>query len=97
MVLLMIYHHLRLRLLVSTDNQHGSYLPIIMDMICPHCDKDTFSDKYALKRHAERCEITSSTAPARKSSRKTKKPDPILLNKDSDLEKALSSSCPFDQ
>ena len=48
------------------------------------------------KKHADRCEITSPIAPVWKSSRKTCQPDLILLNKDSDLEKALSSSCPFD-
>ena len=78
-----------------------------MDMICPTCDKDTFRDKYALKRHADRCEIKSSSAPARKSSRKTVQSDPVqhdlvqhdpvLLNQDSDLEKVLPSSCPFTQ
>ena len=68
-----------------------------MDMICPTCDEDTFRDKYALKRHADVCEIKSSSAPARKSSRKTVQSDPVLLNQDSDLEKILPSSCPFTQ
>ena len=54
---------------------------IIMDNICPYCCKKSFSDEYALKHNATKCEITSSSAPPRKSSRETScQPDPAVLN-----------------
>ena len=100
MVLLKIDHHLCLHLSVL------QYLYSNMDNTCPHCSKSC-PNKNALKRHADLCEIKSSSAPARKSSRKTVHPDPVLpdlvqpdpvvLNQDSDLEKVLPSSCPFTQ
>ena len=100
MVLLKIDHHLCLHLSVL------QYLYSNMDNTCPHCSKSC-PNKNALKRHADLCEIKSSSAPARKSSRKTVhpdpilsdpvQPDPVLLNQDSDLEKILPSSCPFTQ
>ena len=67
---------------------------ITMDNICPYCDK-ICPNNYALKHHTNKCEITSSSAPARKSPRKTIKPDPVLLNQGSDLENVLSISCPL--
>ena len=100
MVLLKIDHHLCLHLSVL------QYLYSNMDNTCPHCSKSC-PNKNALKRQAVLCEIKSSSAPARKSSRKTVHPDPVLpdlvqpdpvvLNQDSDLEKVLPSSCPFTQ
>ena len=90
MVLLKIDHHLCLHLSVL------QYLYSNMDNTCPHCSKSC-PNKNALKRHADLCEIKSSSAPARKSSRKTVQPDPVLLKQDSDLEKILPSSCPFTQ
>ena len=62
-VLLMIYHHLHLHLTVL------QFLCNDMDNICAHCSKNTFTNKKALKRHADLCEIKSSLAPARKSSK----------------------------
>ena len=82
-------HHLRLRLSVLQFLCHD------MDNICPYCSKNTFTNKKALKRHADSCQLKS--APPRKSSRKTSQPDPVVLNQDSDLEKVLGTSCPFTQ
>ena len=63
MVLLMIYHHLNLRLSVL------QFLCNDMDKICPHCSKNTFTNKKALKRHAGSCKLKSG--PPRKSARTT--------------------------
>ena len=68
---------------------------ITMENICPFCSKNTFANKKALKRHTDSCELTFG--PARKSTRKSSQPEPVQLIQDNDLEKLLSSSCPFNQ
>ena len=78
---------------VSTSQSFSS---LTMDNNCPYCAKSC-PNKYALKRHADSCEIKSSSAPVRKSSRKSNHLEAVLLTKDSDLEKVLPSSCPFIQ